>query len=154
MTTQQDIPGRSVYIVSDGTGITAEALARSVLSQFNLTFSRIHIPFVDTLDKVRQAKDQIQAEHDRTGQLPIVFSTLVIPELVAELRKADALHLDVIQTFGRAAESRTRCVTERGNRAIPPEYGKPGVQKADRSHQLHAGTRRWAVQPAIWMMPT
>lgn len=74
MTTQQDIPGRTVYIVSDGTGITAEALARSVLSQFNLTFSRIHIPFVDTLDKVRQAKDQIQAEREKTGQLPIVFS--------------------------------------------------------------------------------
>lgn len=67
MTTQQDIPGRTVYIVSDGTGITAEALARSVLSQFNLTFSRIHIPFVDTLDKVRQAKDQIQAEREKTG---------------------------------------------------------------------------------------
>ncbi len=99
MTTQQDIPGRTVYIVSDGTGITAEALARSVLSQFNLTFSRIHIPFVDTLDKVKQAKDQIQAEREKTGQLPIVFSTLVIPELVTELRKADALHLDVIQTF-------------------------------------------------------
>ena len=99
MTTQQDIPGRTVYIVSDGTGITAEALARSVLSQFNLTFSRIHIPFVDTLDKVKQAKNQIQAEREKTGQLPIVFSTLVIPELVTELRKADALHLDVIQTF-------------------------------------------------------
>ena len=99
MTTQQDIPGRTVYIVSDGTGITAEALARSVLSQFNLTFSRIHIPFVDTLDKVRQAKDQIQAEREKTiGSCP-VFSTLVIPELVTELRKADALHLDVIQTF-------------------------------------------------------
>ena len=57
MTTQEGIPGRTVYIVSDGTGITAEALARSVLSQFNMSFSRIHIPFVDTIDKVRQAKD-------------------------------------------------------------------------------------------------
>ncbi len=99
MTTQQDTPSRTVYIVSDGTGITAEALARSVLSQFNLSFSRIHIPFVDTLDKVRHARMQIQAERDKTGLLPIVFSTLVIAELVCELRKADALHLDVIQTF-------------------------------------------------------
>ncbi|MGN0917627.1 MAG: kinase/pyrophosphorylase, partial [Oxalobacter sp.] len=45
MTVQQDIPSRTVYIVSDGTGITAEALARSILSQFNLTYSRIYIPF-------------------------------------------------------------------------------------------------------------
>ncbi len=99
MTTQQDVPSRTVYIVSDGTGITAEALARSVLSQFNLSYFRIHIPFVDTAGKARQAKQQIEDERNRTGLLPIVFSTLVIPELVSILRQAPALHLDVIQTF-------------------------------------------------------
>lgn len=99
MTTQQNIPARTVFIVSDGTGITAEALARSVLSQFNLSYSRVHIPFVDTIEKVRHASEQIQNEYRQTGLLPIVFSTLVIPELVCILREARALHLDVIQTF-------------------------------------------------------
>ena len=99
MTAQQDIPSRMVYIVSDGTGITAEALARSILSQFNLTYSRIYIPFVDTLKKAQTARMQIQAEFDRTGVPPIVFSTLVIQELVDEIRLARALHLDVIQPF-------------------------------------------------------
>lgn len=99
MTTQQDIPSRTVYIVSDGTGITAEALARSILSQFNLTYSRIYIPFVDTLKKAQQARLQIQSEFDRTKNQPIVFSTLVIQELVNEIRKAKALHLDIIQPF-------------------------------------------------------
>ena len=56
MTTQQNIPARTVFIVSDGTGITAEALARSVLSQFNLSYSRVHIPFVDTIEKVSHAR--------------------------------------------------------------------------------------------------
>ena len=88
-----------VYIVSDGTGITAEALARSILSQFNLTYSRIYIPFVDTLKKAQTARMQIQAEFDRTGIPPIVFSTLVIQELVDEIHLANALHLDVIQPF-------------------------------------------------------
>ena len=99
MTTQQNIPARTVFIVSDGTGITAEALARSVLSQFNLSYSRVHIPFVDTIGKVRHAREQIQNEYRQTGLQPIVFSTLVIPELVCILREAHALHLDVIQTF-------------------------------------------------------
>ncbi len=96
---QQDIPSRTVYIVSDGTGITAEALARSVLSQFNMNYSRIYIPFVDTFKKAQQARLKIQAEYDRTGIPPIVFSTLVIEELVSEVRLAHALHLDVIQPF-------------------------------------------------------
>lgn len=96
---QQDIPSRTVYIVSDGTGITAEALARSVLSQFNLNYSRIYIPFVDTYKKAQQARQKIQAEFDRTGIPPIVFSTLVIEELISEVRLAHALHLDVIQPF-------------------------------------------------------
>ncbi len=99
MTTQQDIPSRTVYIVSDGTGITAEALARSILSQFNLTYSRIYIPFVDTLKKAQKARMQIQAEFDKTSVPPIVFSTLVIQELVTEIRLARALHLDIIQPF-------------------------------------------------------
>ena len=46
-----------------------------------------------------RAREQIQNEYRQTGLLPIVFSTLVIPELVCILREARALHLDVIQTF-------------------------------------------------------
>ncbi len=99
MTTAQTIPSRTVYIVSDGTGITAEALARSILSQFNLNYSKICISFVNTIEKVRQAKQQIQHEYQQTNRLPIVFSTLVIPELVYCLKEAPALHLDVIQPF-------------------------------------------------------
>ena len=77
MTTQQNIPARTVFIVSDGTGITAEALARSVLSQFNLSYSRVHIPFVDTIEKVRHAREQIQNEYRQTGLLPIVMVLVI-----------------------------------------------------------------------------
>ena len=117
---QQDIPSRTVYIVSDGTGITAEALARSVLSQFNLNYSRIYIPFVDTYKKALQARQKIQAEFDRTGVKPIVFSTLVIEELIAEVRLAPALHLDVIQPFVEP---------------LKRELGAPPKKKIGLSHQ-------------------
>ncbi|MCM1512321.1 MAG: kinase/pyrophosphorylase [Oxalobacter formigenes] len=90
---------RSVYIVSDSTGLTAEALARSVLSQFDLPFQKIRIPFVDTPEKTREATDRIQRSRSQSAERPIVFSTLVKPELLSILHEADALHLNVMQPF-------------------------------------------------------
>lgn len=90
---------RSVYIVSDSTGLTAETLARSILSQFDLPFQKIRIPFVDTPEKTREAADRIQRNRSQGSERPIVFSTLARPELLAILHEADALHLNVMQPF-------------------------------------------------------
>ena len=47
---------RPVFYVSDGTGITAETIGHSLLTQFNhQPFNTDRIPFVDTPDKARQA---------------------------------------------------------------------------------------------------
>ena len=44
---------RTVFFVSDRTGITAEMLGNSLLSQFeDFNFQRVTIPFVDTPDKI------------------------------------------------------------------------------------------------------
>ena len=50
---------RVVYIVSDGTGITAENFSQSILAQFETSFKQIRIPFVDTVDKAHDAVRQI-----------------------------------------------------------------------------------------------
>ena len=43
---------RQVFIVSDGTAITAETLAHSILTQFpDLHYHQTRIPFVDTMEK-------------------------------------------------------------------------------------------------------
>ena len=43
---------RRVFILSDGTGITAESLANSLLTQFeSIEFERKNIPYLDTLEK-------------------------------------------------------------------------------------------------------
>lgn len=97
--TENSQPVRSVYIVSDSTGLTAETLARSILSQFDLPFQKIRIPFVDTPEKTREAADRIQRNRSQGGERPIVFSTLAKPELLAILHEADALHLNVMQPF-------------------------------------------------------
>lgn len=65
---------RPVFIVSDGTAITAETLAHSVLTQFpNLSYDRERIPFIDTVEKAKQTAERINAVQHRTGVRPLVF---------------------------------------------------------------------------------
>lgn len=91
---------RDVFFVSDGTGITAESLGDSLLSQFgSLRFHKKTVPFVDNLDKVREVVTAINASYDRQQQLPIVFDTLVNRAFRAELAKAKAFFIDIFGTF-------------------------------------------------------
>ncbi len=90
---------RTVFFVSDGTGITAETFGHSVLTQFELRFKQVRLPFIDTLDKVYDAVREINGAFDRDGKLPIVFSTLVKADLSMVLRQSRAMHMDLIQTF-------------------------------------------------------
>jgi regulator of PEP synthase PpsR (kinase-PPPase family) len=90
---------RTVFFVSDGTGITAETLGHSILSQFELAFRQIRLPFVDTLDKACDAARRIDEAARDDGKTPIVFSTLVKPDLSALIRRSRAMHMDLFQTF-------------------------------------------------------
>lgn len=90
---------RTVFFVSDGTGITAETFGHSVLTQFDLKFKQIRLPFVDTVDKAHDAVRKINDAFQREGNRPIVFSTLVKAELSAVVFKSQGLHMDLIQTF-------------------------------------------------------
>ena len=77
---------RTVFFVSDGTGLTVEALGHSLLTQFeDVEFKQIRIPFLDSADKAHEAVARINAQSEQDGIRPIVFTTLVNDEL-AELR--------------------------------------------------------------------
>jgi regulator of PEP synthase PpsR (kinase-PPPase family) len=89
----------TVFFVSDGTGITAETFGHAVLSQFEMRFRQIRLPFIDTIDKARDAARKINEAFAADGQRPIVFSTLVKPDLSAVIRTASGMHMDLIQTF-------------------------------------------------------
>jgi regulator of PEP synthase PpsR (kinase-PPPase family) len=93
------IADRTVFFVSDGTGITAETFGHSVLTQFELRFREIRLPFIDTLDKAYGALRRINEAHLADGKRPIVFSTLVKSDLSSVIQQADAMHMDLIQTF-------------------------------------------------------
>ncbi|MDX3905627.1 MAG: pyruvate, water dikinase regulatory protein [Pigmentiphaga sp.] len=91
---------RTVFVVSDGTGITAETFAHSVLAQFeNARFRHIRLPFIDSVDKAAQVAARIDAAFAADGQRPIVFSTLVNSEINTRVRQANGLFLDLFSTF-------------------------------------------------------
>lgn len=90
---------RTVFFVSDGTGITAETFGHSVLTQFELRFRQIRLPFIDTVDKARDAARKINEMAAADGQRPIIFSTLVQAELSSIIRQCNGMHMDLFQTF-------------------------------------------------------
>jgi regulator of PEP synthase PpsR (kinase-PPPase family) len=90
---------RTVFFVSDGTGITAETFGHSVLTQFDLRFRQVRLPFIDTLDKAHDAARKINEAFASEGRRPIIFSTLVKSDLSDVICKSSGLHMDLIQTF-------------------------------------------------------
>lgn len=91
---------RTVFFISDGTGITAETLGHSLLTQFEgIRFRQVRIPFVTTLEQARSCLTQIRDAARRDGARPIVVTTLVDANISMLLREADALFLDFFETF-------------------------------------------------------
>lgn len=91
---------RTIVFVSDGTGITAEAMGHSLITQFEgVRFRQVRIPFVDSIDKAESAVLQINGIGRSTGQRPILFTTLVNPTLAAVVHKADAFGMSFFETF-------------------------------------------------------
>ena len=91
---------RTVFFVSDGTGITAETLGHSLLAQFPDTeFRQVRMPFIDSPEKVTECVARIEAAGRTDGVRPLVFSTLVQPDTVSALHSAEALFLDLFESF-------------------------------------------------------
>ena len=91
---------RTVFFVSDGTGITAEMLGHSLLTQFEgIEFTQVVVPFVDTAEKAEECLQRIGEVKARSAARPIVFCTLVDESVRAMLRRADALVLDFFEGF-------------------------------------------------------
>jgi hypothetical protein len=89
---------RTVFFVSDGTGITAQMLGQSLLTQFEgVEFRQVTLPFVNSVARAEECLARIAAESGN-GK-PVVFSTLVNQDARQVLRKADALFLDFFETF-------------------------------------------------------
>ena len=95
------MPNRTVFFVSDGTGITAETFGNSILAQFPAKHRHVRRPFIDSLDKARTVVGEINATAKAEGRRPIVFITLVNDEVRDVLTGSDCrgLVFDMFRTF-------------------------------------------------------
>ncbi len=113
---------RTVFFVSDRTGITAEMLGNSLLSQFeDIQFKRETIPFVDTPEKIDDVVRRIDEVGAGQGLRPLVFSSIVDEAMSAQLGRANALVLDLFGTYIAPLES---------------EFGAKSSHTAGRSHGI------------------
>ena len=91
---------RTVFFVSDQTGVTAETLGHSLLTQFDgVQFKGVTVPFVDSVDKAVQVSKRIDLEAEKTGVRPIVFTSFVQEQVRAPLLNSKGLVLDFFEAF-------------------------------------------------------
>ena len=91
---------RTVFFLSDQTGVTAETLGHSLITQFSRqNFRQITLPFIDTEDKAKEAVRTINSAGEGGALRPIVFSTLVQENFRSILKEAKGLHLDIFDVF-------------------------------------------------------
>ena len=127
---------RTVFFISDRTGITAEMLGNSLLTQFeSLQFHRVTIPFVDSMEKVADAVRQVNATAQAEGRRPIVVSSIVDDVMSEAIRRdVNALTLDMFQTFIQPLEA---------------ELGAKSSHAAGRSHGIANSHEYFARMEAI-----
>ena len=97
---------RTAFFISDGTAIKAETLGRAILSQFaSVPFETRVLPYVDSLERAEDAVEQINMAYQRDGFLPLVFDTIVNPEIREKINSAQSCNLDMYEgLIGRVAE--------------------------------------------------
>lgn len=97
---------RTVFFISDGTGITAETFGNAILAQFETEFHHVRLPFVDSVDKAHQAVRQINHAGVVDGKKPVVFTTLVNSDVLQVIRDGcQGLLLDMFGTFVHPLET-------------------------------------------------
>ena len=96
---------RTVFFISDGTGITAETFGNAVLAQFEMKPRHVRLPFTDTVDKAHQAVRQINHTAELEGVRPIVFTTLANMDVLEVIETGfKGMLLDMFGTFVRPLE--------------------------------------------------
>jgi len=113
---------RTVYFVSESTGITAEALGRSLISQFeSVKFEQVYMPLINTTQRAIVLTERMRAAAERDGARPICFATIMNPEISNILKAGKCFYMELLDCF------------------IDPlavELGVPPFRKAGLSHAI------------------
>ncbi len=91
---------RTLFFISDSTGITAETLGHSLMIQFaDEAFREVTLPFIDNAEDATAAAGLINKATARDGARAIVYATLTDPVVLAIIESTEALVLDIFGTF-------------------------------------------------------
>lgn len=91
---------RTIFFISDSTGITVEALGLCLLSHFEgVTMRQVRMPFVDSEQKAREAVEIINATQSKDGVRAILCMTIVNPSIRALFQLTGGMCLDMFGTF-------------------------------------------------------
>src|SRR5690349_3023429 len=120
---------RMVFFVSDRTGITAEALGNTLLTQFeDVEFRKKTLPFINSHERAEQAVAAIGEAARGAAERPLVFSTTVNAEIRKVLRGAPGLFVDLFDSHIPALEQ------ELGVGSTPKVGRVHGMADAERYH--------------------
>lgn len=115
---------RTVFFVSESTGITAETLGQSLLSQFDsVDFEQVYMPYINTEARARALTQRMREAADRDGARPLVFSTMLDAGITAILQQGDCFHLELFEQF------------------VEPLSAELGVSPSRKSGRSHAITK-------------
>ena len=122
--TLESSPIRTVFFISDRTGITAEALGNSLLTQFEgVTFNKIHLSFIDTTIKAENSVKQINEACIRDGSPALIFSTQIDEKYRDMMAKSNGVFFDFFETFISRMEK---------------SLGSKSIHTAGKLHGLHS----------------
>lgn len=126
---------RHVFFISDGTGITAEHLGVSLVSQFEgIDFTFSTLPYIDSLEKAEEAAKVIQKNFEANKIKPLLFATLINPETRGIIEKAPGVLINLFDAFIPTLEE---------------ALGKPHSGKTGRAHSVQNKEQYFARIEAI-----
>ncbi|MBE03282.1 pyruvate, water dikinase regulatory protein [Marinobacter lutaoensis] len=100
---------RTAFFISDGTGLTAEALGHALLAQFEkIEFERVTIPYIDSEEKALEMVKRINKAAETDGERPLVFDTIVDSHIREIIGRADGFMVDIFGTFLNPLEQELR----------------------------------------------
>ncbi|EXJ15723.1 posphoenolpyruvate synthetase regulatory kinase/phosphorylase PpsR [Imhoffiella purpurea] len=115
---------RTVFFVSESTGITAETLGHSLLSQFDtVNFEQVYMPYINTELRAKALTQRMEEAADRDGARPIVFATMLNKEIGDILKGGNCFYVELFEFF------------------VDPLAKELGVAPSLKSGQSHAITK-------------
>lgn len=96
---------RTAFFISDGTGITAETLGRSLLAQFENTDIRmVTKPYIDSSEKATALVKAIESAHATDSERPIIIDTIVDQDIRDIISESSGFKVDIFSTFLKPLE--------------------------------------------------